>query len=515
MSSMTLGRVPRIPESAPFTPEQREWLNGFLAGMLGQSGSATPPPPPALRQEEEFPWHDPALPLPERLELAKGKPLARRLMAAMAQLDCGSCGHNCKEYAERIASGDEADLTKCSPGGRETSRKLKELASAELVVSARPAAPPAADPKRPATGRFVEARKLTGDASAKDVRHVVIDLDGSCLTYEAGDSLGVHPYNCRDLVAHLLDLLGALGNEPVPTPRDGYLPLAEALRTAYAITTPADPLVELLAGIATAPGEAGQFRRFLEADGVPDGIQIADLLEMFPSARPSVEAFVAALVPLQPRLYSISSSPRAHPREVHLTVGVVRYTNPRNRPRKGVASTFLGERVGAGDELKLHVHPANAFRPPSGPDVPVIMVGPGTGIAPFRAFLHDRMASGSRGRNWLFFGDQKRDSDFLYRDELESFVASGHLSRLDLAFSRDSARKVYVQHRMKENATELYRWLEDGAHFYVCGDAKRMARDVDDALRDIVREQGNLTGEQASDYVAQLKAQNRYARDVY
>lgn len=510
--------IPVIPESAPFTPEQRAWLNGFFAGIFnrGPAPAASSAPPPAVAEvmeEEQFPWHDPALPLSERLQLAEGKPVARRLMAAMAQLDCGSCGHNCKEYAEAIAAGAESDLTKCSPGGRDTSRKLKELVAAELKISVKPVA--VVDHKKPVSGHFVESRPLTTPGSAKDVRHVVIDLNGSGVTYEVGDSLGVQPQNCGDLVAHTLDLLAACGNESVPTPHDGYRPLAEALRSSYSISAPSDEFIALLARLATVPGERADLQRHLEGDGYPEGIQVADLLALYPSARPSIDEFVKTLRPIQPRLYSISSSLKAHSNQVHLTVGLVKYTNPRNRACKGVASTFLGERVDPGSEVKIHIHAAKTFRLPRDPATPVIMVGPGTGIAPFRAFLHERLATGAKGKNWLFFGDQKRDTDFLYREELQAFTASGHLSRLDLAFSRDSARKVYVQHRMQESAAELYRWLEEGAHFYVCGDAKRMAKDVDDTLSQILQQQGGLTPEKAGAYLANLKSTSRYARDVY
>ena len=253
-----------------------------------------------------------------------------------------------------------------------------------------------------------------------------------------------------------------------------------------------------------------------DGPGVPEGHEILDLLKRFPSARPAPDAFVAALKPIRPRLYSISSSPKAHPDDVHLTVAVVRYVNALGRQCRGVASTYLAERLRAGQKAKVFVHASHAFAPPADASAPMIMVGPGTGIAPFRAFLQDRAATaGARGRNWLFFGDQHRDRDFLYRAEIEKWLVDGVLTRLDTAFSRDQAEKIYVQHRMLERAREIWAWLQEGAHFYVCGDAKRMARDVDAALKQIVAEQGGMSAEAAAAYVSDLAKSKRYARDVY
>jgi sulfite reductase (NADPH) flavoprotein alpha-component len=254
----------------------------------------------------------------------------------------------------------------------------------------------------------------------------------------------------------------------------------------------------------------------MENDDDLEGMDLLDLLHAFPTARGPIAELVAVLPPLQPRLYSIASSPKLYPEEVHLTVGVVRYAREGcSRPRKGVASTFLGERARPGATLPVFVQPSHSFRPPVDDDAPMIMVGPGTGIAPFRAFLQEREARGARGRSWLFFGDQRRDLDFLYRDELEGHLRTGVLSRLDLAFSRDQETKIYVQHRMHEHASLLWDWLEQGAHFYVCGDARRMARDVDQTLHVIIAEQGRRTEEQARAYLAEMKRSGRYQRDVY
>jgi len=251
-----------------------------------------------------------------------------------------------------------------------------------------------------------------------------------------------------------------------------------------------------------------------DGPGIPEGYEVLDLLTQFPSARPSLEEFAAALAPLQPRLYSISSSLKAHPEQVHLTVGVVRYLNLRGRQCKGVASTYLADRVRPGQKVRIFVQTSHGFRLPGSPETPVIMVGPGTGVAPFRAFLQERRTTGGT-RNWLFFGDQKSDADYLYREELEGYLADRVLSRLSTAFSRDQDRKIYVQHRMLEEADDLWSWLQQGAHFYVCGDAKRMAADVDQALKQIIAERGKMTPEHAKAFVADMAKAGRYQRDVY
>ncbi len=288
--------------------------------------------------------------------------------------------------------------------------------------------------------------------------------------------------------------MGARGDELVSAPGGLRVHSYEALAKHFVITKVSDALAALLAANASDPSEAGTLKTLVNDDveGIPAAWDVLDLLEQFPSARASVADVVAALSPLQPRLYSISSSLKAHPEEVHLTVGVVRYTQG-SRIRKGVASNFLTETLRARQKAGVFVHTSLGFRLPADGGVPIIMVGPGTGIAPFRAFLEERCATGASGKNWLFFGDQRRDTDFLYRDELESYQKFGVLTRLDTAFSRDQAEKVYVQHRMMENAKELWHWLENGAHFYVCGDARRMALDVDHALHAIVAEQGGMS----------------------
>jgi sulfite reductase (NADPH) flavoprotein alpha-component len=367
----------------------------------------------------------------------------------------------------------------------------------------------------PFPARLLTNRRLNGPGSAKDVRHFEIALHGSSLHYEVGDALGVWPQNDPRLVEEMLAALNAQGDEAVPGPNGASISLRDALMSHYEITRLAKPLLEAFAArtgdealkritSSTANGELTQFLW---------GREIIDLLLAHPAVRFTPAEFVGLLRKLQPRLYSISSSPKAHPGEVHLTVSALRYESL-GRGRQGVCSTFLADRVGPEASVPVFVQSNPAFRPP-GPDAPLIMVGPGTGIAPFRAFLEERRAIGAKGRNWLFFGDQKSTTDFLYREEIEAFQRDGLLTRLDLGWSRDQAEKVYVQHRMLEHAAEFFAWLEAGAHFYVCGDAARMAKDVDAALRQVIQTAGGKSAEKAVAYVATLKKERRYQRDVY
>jgi sulfite reductase (NADPH) flavoprotein alpha-component len=314
----------------------------------------------------------------------------------------------------------------------------------------------------------------------------------------------------------VLAAMGARGDELVDAPDGRRVHVYEALLRHVVITKINERFAILLAEHAADASEAGTLRALVEND--PDGIlaewDLLDLLEQFPSARPPLAEMIAALSPLQPRLYSISSSLKAHPEEVHLTVGVVRY-HKSDRLRKGVASCFLTDGLRPRQKAGVFVHTSPGFRLPTAGDTPIIMVGPGTGIAPFRAFLEERAAVGAKGKNWIFFGDQRRESDFLYQDEMEGYQSRGVLSRLDLAFSRDQEQKIYVQHRMKENAREIWSWLQEGAHLYVCGDARRMALDVDHALHAIVAEQGGMSAEAAKEYVKAMSKAKRYQRDVY
>jgi sulfite reductase (NADPH) flavoprotein alpha-component len=532
LKAASLAATPVLPDTAPFTAAQRTWLNGFFAGLMSGGAEVGAPAkaagpvgvaavePTSAPAVEELPWHDPSLPLAERMKLAEGKPRNHSLMAAMAQLDCGACGYACKTYAEALDRGEERDATRCTPGGAETAKKLKELLATlppapagesppAVRVNEAPPAPPAPSARpsakpfvrdNPFPARLREATRLNLAGSEKDTRHIVLDLAGSGLSYKPGDALGVHPENCPTLVEHLLDGLDASGAEDVVVPNGQTLSLREAMLRHCNVTRPTPMLYELL-GIK------------MPEDG--DDRQVLDLLMSFEARPPKPALFIECLAALQPRLYSIASSLLAHPDQVHLTVGVVRYVGPAGRGCKGVCSTYLAERIRPGQKVRVFVHPSSRFGLPASAEAPVIMVGPGTGVAPFRAFLQHRKAARHTGRNWLFFGDQRSRFDFLYEREMKVHLADGSLTRLDTAFSRDADQKLYVQHRMIEHAAELWKWLEAGAHFYVCGDAKRMAADVDQTLRAVVAEQSGMGGADADAYVTNMSKTGRYQRDVY
>ncbi len=367
---------------------------------------------------------------------------------------------------------------------------------------------------RPAASRLVTNLRLNKQGTVKDTRYFSLSTGDSGLEYEAGDALGVWPSNCPELVDELITLSGLSAEASVHVSGAGDMRLADALGKHYEI---ARPNPDALAFIASRSSN-GALRDLLTPERKADlkqwlwGQQLADVLHEFPVSLTAAE-LTGMLKRLQPRLYSIASSPKAHPGEVHLTVSAVRYSNGR-RHRKGVSSTFLADR--AGDvNVPVFVQKSAHFRPPHSSDTPMIMVGPGTGVAPFRGFLHERRARGDKGRNWLFFGEQHAASDFYYRDELEALRDSGVLTRLDVAFSRDQAEKIYVQDRMREQGAQLWAWLEEGAHFYVCGDASRMAKDVDAALKKVVARHGGMSDEKALEYVSRLAQEKRYMRDVY
>ncbi len=373
----------------------------------------------------------------------------------------------------------------------------------------------------PFPARLLENRVLNKDGSSKDVRHLVIDIAGSGLAYAAGDSLGVYATNRPQLVDEVIGLLGATGNEPVSLPRlTGPVSLREALTSHLSLASPTKRILEALAARTTDDAERAQLAALL-APEAKEALEMflaqreyIDLLEEFPGARLAPQEFVDHLRRLMPRLYSIASSPRMFPDQIHLTVAPVRYESNFRR-RYGVCSTFLADRV-TRRRTPVPVFVASShFGPPEDLSRDIIMVGPGTGIAPFRAFVQDRVSAGATGRNWLFFGDQHAKTDYLYGDEWTKLLAEGKMARIDLAFSRDQAKKVYVQDRMREAAAELWAWIKGGAHFYVCGDAHRMAKDVDAALHEIVAQQGGMEPAAAADYVKQMKKEKRYQRDVY
>lgn len=368
--------------------------------------------------------------------------------------------------------------------------------------------------RNPYPATVVTNELLSGPGSAKEVRHLELDLGDSGICYEPGDGIGIAPANDPELVDLLLNRLGAAGDEIIADRKATYT-LREALTSRYEISAPSKYLVRAVADRTGHP----ELSRLLDAgdpqalDAWLHGLDVLDLLDLDPTFAPTPEELLEELSPLAHREYSISSSPRVHGDTVHITMATVRYTVA-DRDRGGVCSTHLADRCAPGDTVPVFVSPNKKFRLPAD-DVAAVMIGPGTGIAPFRAFLHERAATGATGSNWLFFGDQHRAHDHLYAEELDRLVAGGVLDRLDLAFSRDQEHKVYVQDRMREHGAELFAWLEAGAHLYVCGDAATMADDVDAALHEIVAEHGGLDADQAAGYVDGLRSENRYLRDVY
>jgi sulfite reductase (NADPH) flavoprotein alpha-component len=530
-------KIEIIPTTAPFSEAQRSWLNGFFAGLLSETvtplsaeqGAAVMQGPAGEADDGEAPWHDQTMPIADRMKLADGRPLRRRMMAAMAQQDCGQCGYNCHDYSEAIASKAEGRLNLCVPGGKETARMLKGLyeeldkapaaARAGAATPAAPTATPAAaavvelgrSRDNPAPATFLSRRLLNKTGSEKETWHIEFDLSESSLDYVVGDSFGIFAKNELGHVDQIIALLGASHTTEVRGRT-----LREVLTDEVSLAPAPDSLFELISFI-TGGTQREKARALAQGDD-PDGdaatLDVMAVLQKFSGVRPHPEAFVEALEPLQPRLYSISSSYNATPGKLSLTVDCVRYVIGK-RKRLGLASTFLAERVQAGDQVKVYVQKAHGFGLPQDTKTPIIMIGPGTGIAPFRAFLLDRRATGSTGRNWLFFGHQRSSCDFFYSDELNAMKTAGLLSRLSLAWSRDGDKKFYVQDRMREVGRELWSWLAVGAHVYVCGDAKRMAKDVERALVDIVAQHGARTTDEAISFVGDLKRKGRYQQDVY
>lgn len=372
---------------------------------------------------------------------------------------------------------------------------------------------PGSSRKNPLASRLLTNRRLSAAESGKDIRHFEFDLTGSGLSYEAGDALGVIPVNDASLVQLLLDRVGAKADSAISGQSQA---LGDLLLRQYEISTPSKDLIQAI-GKQTRNEELRHVLQHDDKEALDAwlwGKDVLDLLLLDPERAISAEELLQWLRPLQHRAYSISSSGKMHTDQVHLTVAAVRYQNA-GRQRGGVCSTYMSDRIGEQDQPQIFFSPNKAFRVPTNTDVPMIMVGPGTGIAPFRAFLQEREITGAKGKNWLFFGDQHRASDFIYEDELTQWLQAGTLNRLDLAFSRDQKEKIYVQTRMRENGKDLYAWLEEGGHFYVCGDASRMAKDVDDALHEVIAQHAGITADRATEYVNTLKKDKRYVRDVY
>lgn len=408
-------------------------------------------------------------------------------------------------YDASTGSGLSLDTSPIDPSGSTTAAPERRRT--------RPARSPW-NRRNPYPATVVANTVMSGPGSAKEVRHVEISLGDSGITYEPGDGIGIAPVNDPALVDLVIERLGATGEEIIADRKATYT-LREALTTRYEIGTPSKFLARAVAERTGHP----ELTRLIEA-GDPQALDawlsardVLDLLNLDAGPAFTPEELLEELSPLAHREYSISSSPAVHDGRVHITMATVRYDFD-GRERGGVCSTHIADRCAPGDTVNVFITPNKSFRLPDD-DVAIIMIGPGTGIAPFRGFLHHRAASGSTGQNWLFFGDQHRDTDYLYADELDSFVTDGLLDRLDLAFSRDQEHKIYVQDRMRENGADLFGWLEAGAHVYVCGDATTMAGDVDAALHEIVAEHGDLGPDGARDYVEALRSAGRYQRDVY
>jgi sulfite reductase (NADPH) flavoprotein alpha-component len=585
--------IPYIPDNAPFTEEQRAWLNGMLAGMFSSATQSAPAEAKAsqriavlyasqsgtaeglarkLAKELKAQGHFPAVstlvaytpaalaaeeyavlvastygegeapdgvqPFYEALCL-EHFPRFDKLRYSVLALGDRHYEQFCKFGidldtklaalgANRICDRVECDVDVDEPFSRwKTSvlTKLKEQRHSQKVNTAALTVPPvitnpvpvsAFTRDNPMFAPLVEKKLLNQSASSKVTLHVAFSIAEAQFTYEAGDACGVIPSNDLNLVAEIMQRAGFNGNEKVNWGKNGATTLHDALSRHLQITRLSRKIVSEYAKRGRcaklldllSPDHQAQLESYVYDRG------LIDLLVEYPGVVEDASDLVSMLPRLTPRLYSISSSPAAHAGEIHTAVAVVRYRS-HERERGGVCSTLFADRVTVSDRLPIYIQPNKKFRLPADPDASVIMIGPGTGVAPFRGFLHERRAKGAKGRNWLFFGERSAATDYLYRDELESMHGDGHLTRLDTAFSRDQERKLYVQDRMLERAQDFWAWLEDGASVYVCGDASRMAKDVHVALHTIVANQGCMSSEGAEDYLQSLKDQHRYHRDVY
>ncbi|MEO1238890.1 MAG: flavodoxin domain-containing protein [Pseudomonadota bacterium] len=558
-------RVDIIPEDAPFDPAQRQWLNGLLAGLSAVAASANAGDAPlttmhvlygsqsgnceALSKDlrkfaatqgfgAEVKVLDDITPADlatmEHVTIVaatfgEGEPTdnSAKFYAALMADDCAPlpasvnfavCGLGDTSYADfnKAATDIDArlaelgatrvvDLVKCDVDFEEDYAAWKTAVfdtEAFKSAAAAGAAPMAAedddapmfDKARPFMASLLASDRLSGDRSAKCVNHIELSLagGGADLDYAVGDALGLKPVNCPEDVAAMLEAAGLTGREAV-TLKSGPARLLSALTTELDLVTVTPKTLETLGLEAAA-----------------EGAHVLDLIE----GPLEAQTLVDALRPLQPRLYSISSSPKAHPGEVHLTVGEVRY-DLNGRACKGVASCFLGDRLAAGGQVGVYVQKSAHFHLPADDDTPLIMIGPGTGIAPFRAFLEEREARGATGKNWLFFGDQHEAQDYLYKDQIESWQDSGVLTELSLAWSRDGTEKVYVQTLIERAGDKVFAWLEDGAAIYICGDASRMAVDVEKTLLNVIANGLGGNSDAAQAYLDTMSATHRYQRDVY
>ena len=562
------GGVPTMPANAPLADSSRLWLNGVLGGLFSRADSLAAPSPAvtllwasqtgnAQALAEQFAKRLRDAGMTVELSAMSDFPASKLSSTQTLALISSTFGdgdppdngegfwHSLRTADTRLESlryavlalGD-ANYEQFCNHGKQLDQRLLELGATRLLErvdcdtefqaladawlvrfqhTLNPAKPVAVTaPSTPAgktklhASRLLLNRHLNPQSPHKETRQFALELADSELTYEAGDALGVRPRNCPELVSELLELTRLGANTCVNIDTFGDVALQQALTQHYEIARPSSETLALIAERSANPG----LKHLLDPEHKAElkhwlwGRQLADVLHEYPIDC-SADELLSTLKRLQPRLYSIASSAKAHPHEVHLTVAAVRYGK-----RKGVSSTFLADRA-SDAEVPVFVQPSKHFRTPSDGDVPMIMIGPGTGVAPFRAFLQERRALGHQGRNWLFFGEQHAASDFYYQDELQGMQHDGLLTHLSLAFSRDQAQKVYVQDRIREHGAELWRWLQDGARLYICGDASHMAKDVDLALRQIAHTHGGLGVEDAVDYWRQMSEQKRYLRDVY
>ncbi|HBY6698201.1 TPA: NADPH-dependent assimilatory sulfite reductase flavoprotein subunit [Klebsiella pneumoniae] len=404
------------------------------------------------------------------------------------------------EWSARVVEALKARAPVAAPAQLATSGAVNDIHTSPYTKEA------------PLTATLSVNQKITGRNSEKDVRHIEIDLGDSGLRYQPGDALGVWYQNDPQLVKELVELLWLKGDEPV-TVEGKTLPLSEALQWHFELTVNTATIVENYATLTRSEsllplvGDKAQLQQYAAATPIVDMVR-------FSPAQLDAEALIGLLRPLTPRLYSIASSQAEVESEVHVTVGVVRY-EIEGRARAGGASSFLADRVEEDGEVRVFIEHNDNFRLPANPETPVIMIGPGTGIAPFRAFMQQRAADGAQGKNWLFFGNPHFTEDFLYQVEWQSYVKEGLLTRIDLAWSRDQQQKIYVQDKLREQGAELWRWINDGAHIYVCGDANRMAKDVENTLLEVIAEYGAMDAEAADEFLSELRVERRYQRDVY
>lgn len=571
--------VPQLPSNAPFTPEQRSWLNGWIAGVLAtqahggdslgastatpalpvtilfgtQTGSAEglskklskelqgkgfaptvlgmdqyakadltncerllvitstygdgDPPDNAVSLWQWLNGDAPSLTKLQFSVLALGDTNYEKFCAFGKAVDARLEALGAKRIVDRVDCDVDYDagFATWSSSVMQAFQPAGASASIAIVSSETPRPIESTGTKaNPYAARLVTNQLLTANNAAKETRHFEINING--LNYEPGDAIGIVPENDISLVNGILDQGGWTKDDE----------LRHALLHKHDITNPSRDLLQAIA----ARAKHDELTALLDTARSADlkqwlyGRDVLDVLQLLPKGELSSADFMALLKKLQPRLYSIASSLKASPGQVHLTIAQVRYQS-HGRARNGVCSTFLADRTNSDTPVPVFIQPSHGFKLPTDDTKPVIMVGPGTGVAPFRSFLQERKAAGARGKNWLFFGEQSRTQSYFYKDEWATLIQDGVLHRMDTAFSRDQEQKIYVQHRMIENGQELYRWLEDGAHFYVCGDASRMAKDVDAALHQVIEQHGGRSTDDAKAYVAAMKESKRYQRDVY